>query len=129
MSKTIDDNLKLVAGGTAVTATGQSTGVAIAGLGDGDYSFGAEFYISALAGTHDASNNFTLTVEASSDDATYVPVGETFYELATGNRRIGLNTKQVNDAVGGVATHFRVSYAKVGTTATGITFGCYLVKA
>lgn len=128
MSKTKDLLLSVVASATAITATDVSTGVNIAGLDLGEKAYGAEFGVSIVAGTADASNNFSLQLEVSDTvGGTYHAVGNPVVPLASGAFVIAFSSEQLADLIS-PASFFRVTATKTGTTNTGITYGCSLVK-
>jgi|SaaInlStandDraft_3_1057020.scaffolds.fasta_scaffold51620_2 hypothetical protein len=126
--QTFDKLLEVVASGTTVTTTATSAAVQIEGLNKGYHVFHANLNISALVGTHDASNYYTIQILGSVDNSTFFKIGEEIIETSTGKRTIAFNNEQIAQAVGDGAEYFKITTTKVGTTATGITFGAYFTK-
>ena len=125
----IDGGSLLTPGGDAASAN--TTGVAIGTVGSGDVGLSLIIDITALGGTHDATNFMTLTIEASDDDATYVPIRAlSVAEIETGPNLVDINSRQITDAVGNQdATHYRINATQTGTTATTITVGAWFVES
>jgi len=128
MSQKTFDELGLITEGSAVTTTASTTGVNIVGLNLGDAAYHAVIDASAVAGTFDGSNYYTVALEASdSVGGTYVKVGNVAEIVATGRSEIGFTSVQLNSLVDG-ADFFRVTVTKVGTTATGVTVTAFLTR-
>ena len=128
MSYKTFDELGKIAESEAVTATASSTGVNIEGLSIGSASYVAAVNIEAEAGTFDASNKYTIAVQASDAiGGTYVTVGNLATVLGAGKHEIGFTSEQLNSLVTG-ANYFRVTATKVGSTATGITYTAFISK-
>lgn len=131
-NRAVDSELQLVAS-TAYTATTTSTAVNILGIGAGDQDLGLMLNITANAGTHDASNYFSVQLEAGeTSGGTYYVVDSLLVksnEVGTGAILTAFNTRQVAEAVGSLnAAYFRIVVTKVGTTATGSTLSAYIVE-
>jgi len=122
-NRAVDTELAIVAS-TAVTTTATTTALNVESVGCGDADINIMFDVTALAGTHDASNHYAITVEASETlgGTYYVVDGISFNTLVTGAFVVGINTRQITDAVGSQdAAYYRLVVTKVGSTATGIT--------
>lgn len=131
-NRAVDSELQLVAS-TAYTATTTSTAVNIPGIGAGDEDLGLMLNITAAAGTHDASNYFSVQLEAGeTSGGTYYVVDSLIVksnEVGTGAIITAFNTRQISEAVGSSnAAYFRIVVTKVGSTATGLTTSAYIVK-
>jgi hypothetical protein len=123
------DELTQVTVTVAPSATTSTTGLNIVGLNVGEKSYSAIFNVSAIAGTVDGSNNWTLQLEVSDlVGGTYHAVGNAVEVLASGDYTISFNSEQIEHEITG-ADFFRVTATKVGTTSTSVTYGCYLTKA
>lgn len=128
MVKLLDELLRVTAAVTP-TSTTSTVGLGIDGLAVGEFSYAAIFNVSAIAGTVDGSNNWILQLEVSDAvGGTYAPVGNPITVLEAGDYTVGLTSEQVNFATAD-ADFFRVTATLVGTTATSVTYGCYLSKA
>lgn len=127
MNKTFD-SLGLIVEGQAVTTTASTTGANINGLALGGASYVAVINASALAGTFDASNNYTVAVQVSDAiGGTYVTVGNVATILEAGQHQVGFTSEQLESLVSG-ADYFRLTVTKVGTTATGVTVTGFVSK-
>lgn len=128
-NKTYDLLLEL-AKDRAVTLTASTPGVNIPGLNIGSASYVAVISNSAVTGTVDSSNYYICKLEVCDTDTTanYVQVGGVVKFAATaGSTQIGFTSEQINDLVSG-AKFFRITIAKVGATATGVTVSAFLSK-
>ena len=127
-NKTYDLLLEL-AKDVAVTSTASTTGVNIKGLNIGSASYVAVISNRAVTGTVDASNYYYCVLEVSDTvGGTYVPVGNSVVFPATaGSTQVGFTSEQINDRVSG-ANFFRITVAKIGTTATGVSVSAFLSK-
>lgn len=127
-NKTYDLLLEL-AKNVAVTSTASTTGVNIKGLNIGSASYVAVISNSAVTGTVDASNYYSCRLEASDTVAgTYVQVGQGVNLPATAkSTQIGFTSEQISSLVSG-ANFFRITTAKVGTTATGVSVSAFLSR-
>lgn len=123
------DTLGLIVADEAVTATATCTGANIAGLNVGSASYVAVINTSAVTGTVDGSNYYTVQLKASDAvGGTYVAVGNAVTLPATATQtQIGFTSEQLNDLVSG-ADYFAVTVTKVGTTATGLTYTAFISK-
>ena len=124
-NRTPDSELVIVAS-TAFAATGTSTGTEIPSVGAGDSALEIMLDVDTLTGTHDASNYFTVELQAAETLAgTYYIVdgfAVTTDTVAVGANVFGLNARQISEAVGSQdAAFYRLNITKVGTTATGAT--------
>lgn len=127
MINIVDESLRVVEGANP-SATTSETGLNVVGANVGEKAYSAVFAVSAIAGTADASNNFSLQLEVSDAlGGTYVALGNPVVPLVTGNYQIGFTSEQVENLVAG-ADFFRVTATKTGTTNTDITYDCYLTK-
>lgn len=130
-NRTPDADL-VVAASAEYTATGTSTAVNIPSVGAGDNDFDLILNVSALGGTHDASNHFKFELQASDDNATFVIVdgfAVTTDVIAVGANLFAINMRQIWEAVGNQdAAYFRLNVTKVGTTATGATLAASFAK-
>lgn len=130
-NRTPDTDLE-IASSVEYTATGTSTAVAIPSAGAGDNDMDLILNVSALGGTHDASNYFKLELEASDDNATFAIVdgfAVTTDTIATGANLFAINFRQITEAVGNQdAGYYRLNVTKVGTTATGATLSASFAK-
>lgn len=133
MNRTLDVNQRIIAA-TSYTATTTTTAVQIKSVGSGDESLELILDLSVKGGTHDSSNYFQVVLEAGeTSGGTYYAVDGfviTSDVIATGATIIGLNTRQITEAVGSQdANYYRLVITKVGTTATDVTLEAYLQKA
>ena len=131
-NRTPDSDL-VIAASVEYTATGTSTAVEIPSVGAGDSALELMLDIDALGGTHDATNHFKVELEAgeTSGGTFYIVdgVAVTTDTLAVGANVIGLNTRQIAEAVGSQdAAFYRLTITKVGTTATGATLSADFTK-
>lgn len=128
MSQKTFDELGKIVEGQAVTSTASTTGVNIIGLNIGSSAYHAVIDSSALTGTFDASNKYTVALESSdSIGGTYVQVGNLVTILEPGKSEIGFTSEQLESLVSG-ADYFRLTVTKVGSTATGLTVTAFLTK-
>ena len=125
----ITDSELIVAALTAVTTTASTTAVAIPSIGCGDEDLGLMLNVTVATGTFDASNYYTVELVASTAvGGTYYPVTNDII-TATGVKLVAFNTKQVQAAVGSeLATHYKLTVTRVGTTATALTVSGVIVK-
>lgn len=123
------DSLGLIAEDEVVGATASCTGANIDGLALGDTSYVVVVNNSAVTGTVDGSNYYTLQVEVSDAvDGTYVSLGEGATLPATaGTTQFGFTSAQLNGLTAD-ADYFRVTATKTGTTATEVTYTAYVSK-
>ena len=123
------DALGLIVEDEVVSVTASCTGANIVGLNIGSASYVAVLNNSAVTGTVDASNYYTLQVEVSDAVAgTYVAIGEAVTLPATaGQSQIGFTSEQLERLTTG-ADFFRVTATKVGTTATAVTYTAFVSK-
>ena len=131
-NRTPDSDL-VIAAAVEYTATGTSTAVEIPSVGAGDSSLELMLDIDALGGTHDATNHFVIELEAgeTSGGTFYIVdgVAVTSDTVAVGANVIGLNARQISEAVGSQdAAFYRLNITKVGTTATGATLSADFTK-
>ena len=129
----IPDTELQIAASAAYTATTTSTAVNITSVGCGDEDLGIMLNVTALAGTHDSSNYFSVVLEAgeTSGGTYYIVDGFKIQSdvIATGANLFALNTRQITEAVGSQnAVYFRIVVTKVGTTATSATLSAHFVK-
>ena len=127
-NKTYDLLLEL-AKKVAVTSTASTTGVNIKGLNIGSASYVAVISNSAVTGTVDGSNYYVCTLVASNTvSGTYVQVGQgVLFPATAGSIQIGFTSEQLNSLVSG-AEYFKITVAKLGTTATGVTVSAFLSR-
>lgn len=127
-NRTPDTEL-LVAASTAVTTTASTTAVNITSIGAGEEDLGLMLNVTAVAGTFDASNYYTVELLASTaSGGTYYTVTNDIVNVV-GAKLINFSTRQVVDAVGSTsASHYKLTVTKVGSTATGVTLSAYVVK-
>ena len=122
----IYDDLAVVVSTTAVTTTASTTGVNIDGLAVGENTYAANINITSVTGTVDGSNYYSIQLEASDAiGGTYAAVGNPINTSVVGAYTIAFASEQLPAG----ADYFRVTCTKVGTTATGISYGCYLTLA
>lgn len=122
----IYDDLAVVVATTAVTTTASTTGVNIDGLAVGENTYAANINITSVTGTVDGSNYYSVQLEASTTlGGTYSAVGNPIVTSAVGAYNIAFSSEQLPSG----ADYFRCTCTKVGTTATGISYGCYLTLA
>lgn len=123
------DLLGLIVEDEAVTVTASCTGVNIVGLNLGSTNYVAVINNSAVTGTVDGSNYYSLQVEVSDAvGGTYVSIGEAIVLPATaGQSQIGFTSEQLERLTTG-ADYFRVTATKVGTTATAVTYTAFVSK-
>ena len=115
--------------GVAIAATTSSTGVNIDGTAIGDKTYLALFNVSVAGGTIDGSNYFKLQLEVSATlGGSYVAVGGPVTVTGTGVFEAAMHSEEIAKATA-AADFFRVTATKVGSTATGITYGCHLSVA
>ena len=127
MNKTFD-LLGLIVEGQAVTTTASTTGVNIDGLAIGGVSYVAVINAGTLVGTFDGANNYTVAVQVSDAiGGTYVTVGNVATISEAGQHQVGFTSEQIESLVSG-ADFFRLTVAKVGTTATGVTVTSFISK-
>jgi hypothetical protein len=127
-NRTPDTELK-VAASTAITTTASTTAVNILSIGAGEEDLGLMLDVTAVAGTFDASNYYTVELLASeTSGGTYYPVTNDIVNVV-GAKLVAFNTRQVVDAVGSSnAAYYKLAVTKVGSTATGVTLSAYIVK-
>ena len=127
-NKTYDLLLEL-AKNVAVTSTASTTAVNIKGLNIGSASYVAVISNSAVTGTVDGSNYYVCTLVASNTvSGTYVQVGQgVLFPATAGSIQIGFTSEQLNSLVSG-AEYFKITVAKLGTTATGVTVSAFLSR-
>ena len=129
MSNKTFDSLGLIAEDEAVSVTASCTGVNIVGQNVGSASYVVVLNNSAVTGTVDGSNYYTLQVEVSDAiGGTYSGVGKAIVLPATaGQSQIGFTSEQIERLISG-ADYFRVTATKVGTTATAVTYTAFVSK-
>ena len=123
------DLLGLITEDEVVGATASCTGANISGLSLGSNSYVVVINNSAVTGTVDASNYYTLQVSVSDALAgTYVSLGEAVVLPATaGQTQIGFTSEQLERLTSG-ADYFKVTATKTGTTATAVTYTAFVSK-
>lgn len=123
------DLLGLIVEDAAVTVTASSTGANINGLAIGSTNYVAIINNTAVTGTVDGSNYYTVKFEVSDAvGGTYVQMGETVTLPATaGQTQIGFTSEQLARLTVG-ADYFRVTATKVGTTATAVGYTAFISK-
>jgi len=123
------DLLGLIVEDEAVTTDASCTGANIDGLALGSASYVAVINTTASSGTVDASNYYTLALEASDAvGGTYVQVGNIVQLPATaGQYQIGFTAEQLEGLVSG-ADYFRITADQIGTTATAVTYTAFVSK-
>ena len=123
------DLLGLIVEDEAVTTTATSTGAGIAGLNIGSASYVAIINTSAVTGTVDGSNYYTVQLKASDlVGGTYYPVGNAKVLPATAlQTQIGFTSEQLEGIISGGA-FFAVTVTKTGTTATAVTYSAFISK-
>ncbi len=139
-NRTPDTELRIAASGALTPggagSTANTTAVAIGSVGAGDEDLGLLLNVTALAGTHDASNYLQLQLQASTDNSTFKTVetvslntADAAGENQTGANLLAINTREIVEAVGNEnAAYYRILATQVGTTATAATFSAYFVK-
>lgn len=123
------DSLGLIVEDEAVTTTASCTGANIDGLALGSGNFVVVINNSAVTGTVDSSNYYTLQVEVSDAvSGDYASIGEAIVLPATaGQSQIGFTSEQLERVTSG-ADYFRVTATKTGSTATGVTYTAFVSK-
>jgi len=122
------DELSKLSENEVVSTTASTTGININGLAVGEASYVAIIDVTGATGTFDASNNYTVALEASDAvGGTYVQIGNLATVLSDGQHEIGFTSKQLNSLVTG-ADFFRATVTKVGTTATAVTHTIFISK-
>ena len=129
MSNKTFDLLGLIVEDEVVGATASCTGANIDGLALGSANYVAVINNSAVTGTVDGSNYYSLQVEVSDAvGGTYASVGEAIVLPETaGQSQIGFTSEQL-ERVTASADFFRVTATKVGTTATAVTYTAFVSK-
>lgn len=119
-----------VAAPAQYTATTSTTGVGILSCGAGDEALEIVINCTAQGGTHDVSNNFYVVFEAAEVATGPWSVVKEIPPVVLGTDVIGLNTREITEAVGSQdAAFYRVTVTKQGTTATSIDLSVDLNKA
>lgn len=123
------DSLGLIVEDEVVGATATCTGANIDGLALGSANYVVVVNNSAVTGTVDASNYYTLQVKVSDAiNGTYVAIGEPIKLAATaGQSQIGFTSEQLNRLTSG-ANYFAVTATKTGTTATAVTYTAFVSR-
>lgn len=123
------DLLGLIVEDEVVGATATSTGANIVGLNIGSANYVAVINTSAVTGTVDGSNYYTVQLKASDAvGGTYYPVGNSFVLPATAlQTQIGFTSEQLESIITG-ADYFAVTVTKTGTTATAVTYTAFISK-
>lgn len=127
-NRTPDTELQ-ISSSTAVTTTASTIAVSIPSVGCGSEDLGIMFNVTAVAGTFDASNYYTVEVLASETiSGTYYSVTNDILN-AVGTKLVGFNSRQIVEAVGSQnAACYKLTVTKVGSTATGVTLSAYFTK-
>lgn len=123
------DLLGNVADGLAVTTTASSTPVEIKGLNIGSTNYVLVVKNSAVTGTVDGSNYYSVQLSTSdASGGTYYNVGNPIVlPAAVSSSQVGFTSEQIEKLITG-ADNFKITVTKTGTTATAVTVSAFISK-